>query len=507
MEQELTEQQAQELQNRYYTMVDGLDIFQIDKKLSSMPASDKDKDEFEFLFLNDVFDFISLGYLRYDMNRDILDPKLRALVERMAKRRPKPFIGAYLAMLKHRKGECVENIKKALSKSSRAEAPLNEINFAQIVLEPFKNSVTGLYSEIRSFLDEITADPSVKDICSVLDAYYDAKSPDAQAEILTPVVRKHPDSVISVTLLAYAHYEAKRWGNAIACFEQVEESGFPLLFTESDIHFFKGFAYSKLKERENAVKSYEKAVELNPYTPYALNNLGYEFYLLKRYAKALAIFERCLTENLDLRYAANNYLRTLMAMRRYQDAREFAAHPPINLAKDLLRRLDNAEGEPSVSSDDPIIDEELDEIEDSIENKLNPSSEKFRQFSSEKLLEDELTLRMEAGIPVFGRTLKIYRRFGEYGRQYIIPIGRLDLLAEDDEGNLYIIELKKDSGYDDAYAQTAAYLDWFEANRKVTGDIYGIICVNSPTEKLKAAVREDHRIRLFNYTISYEEVK
>ena len=76
---------------------------------------------------------------------------------------------------------------------------------------------------------------------------------------------------------------------------------------------------------------------------------------------------------------------------------------------------------------------------------------KRQRFSSERLLEEELTARIEAGIEVFGLQLKMYRREGKYGRQFIIPIGRLDLLCEDAEGNLYIIELKKDSGYDDAF--------------------------------------------------------
>ena len=58
--------------------------------------------------------------------------------------------------------------------------------------------------------------------------------------------------------------------------------------------------------------------------------------------------------------------------------------------------------------------------------------------------------------------LKVYKRKGEYGRQYIIPVGRLDLLCEDTVGNLYVVELKKDCGYDDAYEQTAQYLEWFE---------------------------------------------
>ena len=53
------------------------------------------------------------------------------------------------------------------------------------------------------------------------------------------------------------------------------------------------------------------------------------------------------------------------------------------------------------------------------------------------------TSKIESGFPVFGKKLKIYMRKGEYGRQYIIPIGRLDLLCEDNEGELYIIELKR----------------------------------------------------------------
>ena len=58
----------------------------------------------------------------------------------------------------------------------------------------------------------------------------------------------------------------------------------------------------------------------------------------------------------------------------------------------------------------------------------------------------------------FGLKLKMYKRKGLYGRQFIIPVGRLDLLCEDDEGNLYVIELKKDSGYDDAYRLRIIYI-------------------------------------------------
>ncbi len=62
--------------------------------------------------------------------------------------------------------------------------------------------------------------------------------------------------------------------------------------------------------------------------------------------------------------------------------------------------------------------------------------------------------------------------------------------------------------YDDAYKQTVAYLDWFQANPKFKGkNIYGIICLNEPTNALTKQIRNDNRIKLFEYYVSYKEIK
>ena len=132
---------------------------------------------------------------------------------------------------------------------------------------------------------------------------------------------------------------------------------------------------------------------------------------------------------------------------------------------------------------------------------------KHLQFSKEKLLEEELTARIESGMQVFGKYLKVYKRKGEYGRQYNIPVGRLDLLCEDANGNLYVVELKKDSGYDDVYEQITQYLAWFEQSEKFKGKkVYGIICLNHPAQELLSKVHADKRIRIFEYQISYTEL-
>ena len=127
-------------------------------------------------------------------------------------------------------------------------------------------------------------------------------------------------------------------------------------------------------------------------------------------------------------------------------------------------------------------------------------------------MEDEIVARLESGKEIFGLNLKIYRRKGDnYGRQYPFHDGknnrRLDILCVDEQDNFYIIELKKDSGYDDAYKQIKNYVDYFEKNRVPKGKkVFGILCLNSPTEKLLQDVRQDTRIRLFEYKISYNEL-
>jgi hypothetical protein len=139
-------------------------------------------------------------------------------------------------------------------------------------------------------------------------------------------------------------------------------------------------------------------------------------------------------------------------MGKYSEAREFVKNAPVKVAKAIRDKIEKAPEKDAITV---IPEMKPDEIEENSEPVAKAVFErKGFQFQSEKVLEDELTMRMEAGIEVFGLPLKIYKRRGEYGRQFVFPKGRLDILAEDAEKNLYIIELKKDSGYDDVYKQT-----------------------------------------------------
>ena len=489
---------------RFLEKYAGDSFLSIESNIRSMPDSHPDKEAFYGIFMDKYVESRTNGFLSYGNTIPEADETIQVL-NRYLLSHNSPFIEAYRAFLKGQHKKCLEAAVKSITPAEDNAEPFGEEDFILFVLCPYKNAFPGFYRGIRKACDSFPTDDLVKLLCERIDEYYKAKTPDDKAEVLYPILQRFPDSFVANMLLGYAHFEAKRWGSAIACFEKTEGRYTNCFFWEDDVWQNKAWAYGKMREHKNSIECYKKALEIFPEAENALNNLGYEYYLMKQYKKALEIFQGCLEKDQDVKYAANNYVRTLLAMGRNSEAKAFISEGKFKVIPALRRR--------ALSVDrDRVIDEYIGEEDFEADESVKASDETVRnnaeQFSSEKLLEDELSLRIDSGRPVFGKNLKIYRRHGEYGRQYIIPIGRLDLLAEDEKGDLYIIELKKDSGYDDPYDQTTAYLEWFEKNHKGKNqNIYGIICLNNPGKALIEKVRKDDRIQLFNYSISYDEVK
>lgn len=463
---------------------------------------------FRKMFCDSMISVATEGYLKYDDK--ILVPEPNSLLELIFENVEKlskesVFYWAFYYYMKRQYKKCKEFIHEVCQKEhSNSGDVLNEAGILDLFLVPFKNAPEEIWDCITEEVKSINTEEGVSEFCELISLFYRSTNNNEVVDALVSFIQKYPKYKTPNEMLGYTYFNMSMWNNAIACFEKIEEQYF---FYMADIYWMLAWSSGKVKNVTDEEMYYRKSLELDSERAFTLNNLGYCLYKQKKYREALEVFEKCLQEKKDLSYAGNNYVRVLIALGRNADAKKFVKTGEVKVSKYLKDRISKLDNHNSRLKKDVVPEIRDLEEEESTDKIVFDIGVKRQQFSNEKLLEDELTARIESGMPVFGMKLKIYKRKGEYGRQYIIPIGRLDLLCEDNVGNLYVVELKKDSGYDDAYQQTAEYLDWFEHSEKFKGKkIYGIICLNSPTQGLISKVHEDKRMKLFEYQISFTEI-
>lgn len=480
---------------------------QISAKLDLLDNNPNNQDLRSF-FCDELLCTLTEGYVKYDEKvfpSGILEqPLWKLLLENIEKLNEEYyFFWSFYYYLKGQYRKCEEFFHKLCEKEIHNGITIDEEWVLIYFFIPFKNAPDEIWNFVAKEVKKMSIIEGICEYFDLMTLYYRSANNDEVVDALSSFIQKFPDFKAPNEMLGYTYYSMSMWNNAIACFEKVDEMFY---FPMADIYWMLAWANGKIKNLTEEERYYRMSLELAPEIEFSWNNLGYCLYKQKKYREALVIFEKCLREKRDLLCAANNYVRVLIALGRNKDAKAFIRSSDVKVSKQLKDKVSKLDNHNARLKKDFIAESQSLNEEESTEKASLNIEVKRHQFANEKLLEDELAAKIENGIPVFGLKLKMYKRKGEYGRQYIIPIGRLDLLCEDCEGNLYIIELKKDSGYDDAYKQTADYLDWFEKSEKFKGKkIYGIICLNSPTEELIKKVHSDHRMKLFEYQISYIE--
>lgn len=502
----MTEEKWEQLEELYKKeFPEDMSFDKVSAKLDTM-NNHSDIQELRRMFCNALVFALTEGFVKYDDSELVAyDGSLLKLVyENIEKlEKDKYFYWAFYYYLKKQYKKCKEFIHQMCQEEQKSGVALNEDGLLDLFLVPYKNAPNEIWNYITEEIKTMNTTAGIPEFCDLISLYYRSSSNDEVVDALLSFIQKYPNYKSPNEMLGYTYYNMSMWNNAIACFEKIEQEYY---FFMEDVYWMLAWSSGKVKNLADEEMYYRKSLELAPNMPFSLNNLGYCLYKQKKYREALEVFDKCLNEKRDLSFAGNNYVRVLIALGRNADAKKFIKSGEFKVSKAIKDRVSKLNNKNACIRKDVDIESQGLEEEESTEKVTLDIGVKRQQFSNEKLLEDELTARIESGIPVFGLNLKMYRRKGEYGRQYIIPAGRLDLLCEDQDGNIYIIELKKDSGYDDAYKQIAEYLDWFENSEKFKGKkVYGIICLNSPTQQLIDKVHADKRMRIFEYQISYTE--
>jgi RecB family endonuclease NucS len=501
----LTDEQLEELAAKVFSSSESLE--EMSNRLLTMNS--EHVDELRVYFVNELLYSISIGFTKYAKPNEVRDSAILLFCNNVSLL-PKSqlYFRAVSAFFQHKNEQCLLLIDEYLREDAKKhpDRPVDEFFIVDCFFEPLKEAFAGFWTSLGELIKKYPHHPHLPALCGAIDKYYTCKTDEEALDLLIACHQRNNESILLKELIGHTYYSMKMWHNAVAYFEQVEDNR--VFFRNDTFFFMMAWCYGKIKDHNLEEQFYREVLENNPQDVDATNNLGYSLYAQKRYVEAKAIFEKCMALDPNYQYAQNNYVRVLIALGKYKDAKTFVnqGHKVSSVLKRKVEHLENTNKGKVRGTSKEALQEDIPDSS-SVQQAQIDLGVRRQQFSSEKLLEDELTARIEAGMEVFGTKLKLFRRKGLYGRQFIIPIGRLDLLCEDADGNLYVIELKKDSGYDDAYQQTANYLDWFEKSEYAKGKkVYGIICLNSPTNALIQKVRNDKRMKLFEYAISYTEI-
>ena len=135
-----------------------------------------------------------------------------------------------------------------------------------------------------------------------------------------------------------------------------------------------------------------------------------------------------------------------------------------------------------------------------------PTKSSGKRMSLDQLLEsgkaqiaDLVEAQIRVGADPFGK-----------GMRFISRDGNFCVKAEDENGDLYVIETKKRSKYQDMYQQIYADLRREMDVLKEQGrenKVIVIVCSNEPSTLVKQAAQENRDIRIYRFFLEYDLMK
>lgn len=195
----------------------------------------------------------------------------------------------------------------------------------------------------------------------------------------------------------------------------------------------------------------------------------------------------------------DKYLKVLKSIKSIKDLK-----PDLNYIEiDHLLHIVSAEEEGISAVSDIILGNN--EIIETLES-ITAEGNKM-EFAMEEYLEEFIQNNFEK--IDFGTKLELFQDEENNGRQYVTPIGKIDLLALDKiKRQFVVIELKKGKTSDSVIGQILRYMGWIHEN--MLKDEYenysvgGIIIANEKDEKLRFALKLTSNIELFLYKVDFK---
>jgi len=125
-------------------------------------------------------------------------------------------------------------------------------------------------------------------------------------------------------------------------------------------------------------------------------------------------------------------------------------------------------------------------------------------FALEAQLRDFIAGNL-ARIGVDSKRIVLFRdENGREGVEYPTPVGNIDILGIDDEGTLYVFELKLSRGQDRAVGQLARYMGWIKHHLASGKKVRGIVVASEIDDKTRYAASIIPDVVLLEYEVQFQ---
>jgi len=199
------------------------------------------------------------------------------------------------------------------------------------------NKIDKAWEERREILDKVKKDLKLREIeINDKNVCYFSNDEDYKAEVEFELVHIIQEFIKNVAESKKQNYKLiemnpEYWNNkgdeelrnekpqeALKCFDKAIE-----LEPNEPIYWNnKGFALDELKRYEEAIECYDRAIKLNPNNPIYWNNKGYALKELKRYEEAIECYDRAIELNPNEPIYWNEKGIALDELKRYEEAIE-----------------------------------------------------------------------------------------------------------------------------------------------------------------------------------------
>ncbi|MEX3982249.1 endonuclease NucS domain-containing protein [Paraburkholderia sp. EG287A] len=123
-------------------------------------------------------------------------------------------------------------------------------------------------------------------------------------------------------------------------------------------------------------------------------------------------------------------------------------------------------------------------------------------FKLENQLQEFISHNIES-IRVGDKRLRLYTESGATGTEFSTDVGRIDILAVDEEGGFVVFELKRGNAPDRAIGQLARYMGWVRTHLANGRPVCGVIVAHEISKELRYAIAAFPNVELFEYQIKF----